>query len=98
VLKALLASASKSVVVSMYGYDDEELDAVVRRHHASQDGDHRRAGRGHRQHQLVDLGETQHDNQLTVIRDALVAAEARTRLDIIHDDMLKQMAAADRRS
>ena len=37
-------------------------------------------------------GETDQDNQLTVIRDSLVAAEARARMDIIHDDMLKQMA------
>jgi phosphatidylserine/phosphatidylglycerophosphate/cardiolipin synthase-like enzyme len=37
-------------------------------------------------------GESDQDNQLTVIRDALVAAEARARVDIIHDNMLKQMA------
>jgi phosphatidylserine/phosphatidylglycerophosphate/cardiolipin synthase-like enzyme len=38
-------------------------------------------------------GESRQDNQLTVIRNPLVAAEARSRIDIIHDDMLKQMAA-----
>ena len=30
---------------------------------------------------------------MTVIRDPYVCAEARSRIDIIHDDMLKQMAA-----
>jgi phosphatidylserine/phosphatidylglycerophosphate/cardiolipin synthase-like enzyme len=38
-------------------------------------------------------GEARQDNQLTVIRNPVVCAEARSRIDIIHDDMLKQMAA-----
>ena len=29
-LKALLASANKSIVVAMYGYDDPELNSVLR--------------------------------------------------------------------
>ncbi len=39
-------------------------------------------------------GEELQDNQLTVSRDPLAAAEARTIIDLDHDDMLKQMAAA----
>lgn len=39
-------------------------------------------------------GETRQDNQLIVVRNPLVAAEARSRLDLVHDAMLKQMAAA----
>ena len=41
-------------------------------------------------------GESKQDNQLTVIRDPSVCAEARSRIDIIHDSMLKQMAEADK--
>jgi phosphatidylserine/phosphatidylglycerophosphate/cardiolipin synthase-like enzyme len=37
-------------------------------------------------------GEELQDNQLTLTRDPLAAAEARTVIDMDHDDMLKQMA------
>jgi len=37
-------------------------------------------------------GQSKQDNQLIVVRDPLVAAEARSRIDMIHDGMLKQMA------
>jgi len=39
-------------------------------------------------------GETLQDNELTVIRDAMVCSEARPILDIEHDSALKHMAAA----
>lgn len=41
-------------------------------------------------------GESKQDNQLTVIRDPYVCAQARSQIDIIHDGMLKQMAAQAR--
>jgi phosphatidylserine/phosphatidylglycerophosphate/cardiolipin synthase-like enzyme len=140
-LAAVLKSACSSVVVSMYGYDDPELNDVLRGKleddkifvQLSLDST-QAAGRGekpllaqwendgtgnsiaighsekgaimHLKLAIVDgldvitgstnwstSGETKQDNQLTVTRDPLVAAEARARVDIIHDDMLKQMAA-----
>lgn len=142
VLKTLVRSATRSVVVSMYGYDDDELDDVIREKLESEkifvqmsldrsqsvgahekeilqkwnnDGVGNSIAIGHSERNAImhlkmviidgldvvtgstnwsKSGESDQDNQLTVIRDALVAAEARTRLDIIHDDMLKQMAAA----
>lgn len=39
-------------------------------------------------------GETQQDNQLTLSRDPIACAEARAVIDLDHDVMLKQMAAA----
>ncbi len=141
-LAAVLASATRSVVVSMYGYDDPQLNEVLRGKLEDDkifvqlsldstqaagtaekallaawqnDGTGYSIAVGHSEKGAImhlklaivdglDVvtgstnwstgGETRQDNQLTVIRDPLVAAEARARVDIIHDDMLKQMAAA----
>ena len=123
-LKALLASATRSLVVSMYGYDDEELDAVIKDKLESDKifvqmsldktqaagkqekqilakwqndgigngiaiGRSERSAIMHMKLVIIDgmdvitgstnwskSGESSQDNQLTVIRDALVAAMA----------------------
>jgi hypothetical protein len=145
-LKATLSAATNSVIVSMYGYDDQELNTLLQDKLASghifvqlsldstqaggrveksmlsnwqHDGIGNSIAIGHSEKNAImhlklaivdglDLitgstnwsggGETRQDNQLTIIRDPLVAAEARARVDIIHDDMLKQMAAKATRS
>jgi hypothetical protein len=43
---------------------------------------------------LSSSGETKQDNQLTVTANPLACAQARSRIDVIHDSMLKQMAKA----
>jgi phosphatidylserine/phosphatidylglycerophosphate/cardiolipin synthase-like enzyme len=143
-LADLVQSANKSLVIAMYGYDDDQLNQVIQGQlgsnsiYVQMSLDSSQASGVHEKDILANLskwenqkvgnsiaigrsekgaimhlklvivdgldvitgstnwstsGETQQDNQLTVIRDALVAAEARTRVDFIHDNMLKQMAA-----
>jgi phosphatidylserine/phosphatidylglycerophosphate/cardiolipin synthase-like enzyme len=140
-LQAVLTSATKSIVVAMYGYDDKQLNTVLAAKlrdeniYVQMSLDSAQAA-GKAEHELlaswlnaktgnsiaighseksaimhlkmvitdgVDVvtgptnwsegGETKQDNQMTVIRDPYVCAEARSRVDIIHDDMLTQMAA-----
>jgi phosphatidylserine/phosphatidylglycerophosphate/cardiolipin synthase-like enzyme len=141
-LKATISAANHSLVLALYGYDDDELDEIVRAKLADPNmyvqvnldksqagGVHERAilakwspdaignsiaiGHSecgaimHLKMVIVDgldvitgstnwstSGETLQDNQMSIIRNALVAAEARSRLDIIHDSMLQQMARA----
>lgn len=140
VLKTLIGSTTSSLVVAMFGYDDDELAEMI--DHLLQNpaihvqvtldksqagGVHERAilekykhemtgnsvaigtsERGaimHRKMVIIDgvwrisgstnwsdSGETKQDNELTVVRSAVVCAEARPILDIEHRKALKAMA------
>lgn len=136
----LLKSAQNSIVLNMFGYDDNDADTVIREKLANEHVyvqmslDRSQAGGVHEKallalwdsgasnsiaigtsihHAISHLkvlivdgvytvtgstnwslsGEQLQDNQLTLHRNAIVAAEYRTVLDINHAAMLKQMAA-----
>jgi phosphatidylserine/phosphatidylglycerophosphate/cardiolipin synthase-like enzyme len=142
VLKAILASAQHSIVINMYGYDDDELDVIIRDKLESEHvfvqmsldksqagGVHERkllerwhndklgnsiaighSSRGAISHLKIAIvdgvytvkgstnwsvsGEQKQDNEITISRNAVIAAETRAQLDVNHDTMLKQMAKA----
>src|SRR6266550_658123 len=139
-LVALLASAQHSIVVNMFGYDDDELNRIIQgkladeRIYVQMSLDRRQAGEAHEKQILANWGnnafgnsiaigtssvhnaishlkivivdgvytvkgstnwslsgEQKQDNELTLGRNAVIAAETRAQLDINHDNMLKQM-------
>ena len=139
-LVALLGSAQHSIVVNMFGYDDDELNNIIQSKLADEkifvqmsldrsqaSGVHEKEilakwdnnafgnsiaigtssvhnAISHLKIVIVDgvytvkgstnwslSGEQQQDNELTLSRNAVVAAETRAILDLNHDFMLKQM-------
>jgi phosphatidylserine/phosphatidylglycerophosphate/cardiolipin synthase-like enzyme len=141
-LLALIRSASHSLVLAMYGFDDEELAAAV--HDCLDDeacyvsltfdssqaaGKHEKAilakaaypsnsvavGQSEK-HRIMHLktvvadllwrgtgstnwstaGESLQDNELTIVRDRVLAADARAKIDLVHESMLTAAAAKAR--
>jgi len=139
-LVAVLASAQHSIVVNMFGYDDDDLNAIIQaklddqKVYVQMSLDRRQAAGRHEREILAKWkndafgnsiaigtssvrnaishlkivivdgvytikgstnwslsGEQEQDNELTLSRNAVVAAETRAVLDLNHDFMLKQM-------
>jgi hypothetical protein len=138
-LKAVLGATTSSLVVAMYGYDDDELAdmiagfldnariycqisldksqaggvherAILAKYKHEMTGNSVAVGTSersaimHRKMAIVngvwrisgstnwsDSGESKQDNELTVVCDAAVCAEARPVLDLEHDKMLAAM-------
>jgi hypothetical protein len=147
-LVALLSTAHHSIVLNMYGYDDSELDEIIRGKLADPNfyiqmsldrsqsksskteeqilkdwsndefgnsiaigTSSKRSAISHLKIVIVDgiytvrgstnwsmSGESLQDNELTLSKNAVMAAETRAVLDLNHDWMLKQMAKAKKSS
>jgi hypothetical protein len=142
-LVALLGNAQHSIVVNMFGYDDDELNKIIQEKLADEkvfvqmsldrsqaSGVHEKQilakwsnnsfgnsiaigtssvhnAISHLKIVIVDgvytvkgstnwslSGEQQQDNELTLSRNAVIAAETRAILDLNHDFMLKQMGGS----
>jgi phosphatidylserine/phosphatidylglycerophosphate/cardiolipin synthase-like enzyme len=142
-LVALLGSAQHSIVVNMFGYDDDELNKIIQEKLADEKVyvqmslDRSQASGAHEKQILAKWsndafgnsiaigtssvhnaishlkivivdgvytvkgstnwslsGEQQQDNELTLSRNAVIAAETRAVLDLNHDFMLKQMTGS----
>jgi phosphatidylserine/phosphatidylglycerophosphate/cardiolipin synthase-like enzyme len=142
-LVALLGSAQHSIVVNMFGYDDDELNKIIQDKLADEHVfvqmslDRSQAGGVHEKQILARWGndafgnsiaigtssvhnaishlkiviidgvytvkgstnwslsgEQQQDNELSLSRNAVIAAETRAILDLNHDFMLKQMVGS----
>jgi phosphatidylserine/phosphatidylglycerophosphate/cardiolipin synthase-like enzyme len=142
-LVALMGSAQHSIVVNMFGYDDDELNQIIQSKLADEkiyvqmsldrtqaSGVHEKQilakwsndafgnsiaigtssvhnAISHLKIVIVDgvytvkgstnwslSGEQQQDNELTLSRNAVIAAETRAILDLNHDFMLKQMVGS----
>jgi phosphatidylserine/phosphatidylglycerophosphate/cardiolipin synthase-like enzyme len=140
-LVVLLSSAQHSIVVNMFGYDDDELNKIIQTKLADQNVyvqmslDRSQSTTAHEKQILASWnnnafgnsiavgtssvhnaishlkivivdgvytvkgstnwslsGEQQQDNELSLSRNAVIAAETRAVLDLNHDFMLKQMA------
>ena len=142
-LVVLLGSAQHSIVVNMFGYDDDELNKIIQskltdeRVYVQMSLDRSQATGAHEKQILASWGndafgnsiaigtssvhnaishlkivivdgvytvkgstnwslsgEQQQDNELTLSRNAVIAAETRAILDLNHDFMLKQMVGS----
>jgi phosphatidylserine/phosphatidylglycerophosphate/cardiolipin synthase-like enzyme len=88
--KKLLGSYFNDLKGNSIAIGNSERGAIVHRKMVIVDGVWRVSGSTN----WSTSGETLQDNELTIVHDALVCAEARPILDIEHDSALKHMAAA----